>query len=756
MDVIYKLPKENGGASAEGCVRYDQEQTLTDEQQQQVRENIGALAEVKTINITGLSDCKYVEFSREDLEGMGVTSELLADALDGKVLIQATCDNPGVPNETFCMNVLHFSEDHYSVLKGTGNCYNQERGDFSLKAVLVIYIDDESQEEEESVAGAAELSFFTDNEQVQSDWNVTDPYNPAFIKNKPTIPEYPAMMTSITWENLKALRDGGGLTPGAWYRITDYQCTTKTTNTQSADKQFDIIVQATSTNTIGEEARAAKHEGGTNFEKTEAWKVWYCLDNDTTRFNWASSSGKGVIYRLIDHNGNDCPYDFKNIMFKVGMNNTAGTLANVFYYTFSRKSGNTILDSSNGYNCRNNKIGVDYDRDSGSFVYRKLPITVFLCKTSDDCCIYNRIGINCSNNLFGANCKKNIIGNGCANNSFGECVTILLGEDCSGNNISGSYNSFGFGCKNNTLTTSSSNTFDSECTGNTLTNSSYNSFGVHCNNNTLGSGCSNNNFQSNNYGINLGNYCSFNSFRNRASNITFGPQHSAAVVENNVSYFSHTATGTYNNFIILAGVEGTSSAPVTADLVANASYTQCVGRTTDGDIRVWNLSDDAGGGEAVQSDWNETDSTDPAFIKNKPTIPQPENHQLLRNALSEPLGCQANTWHTLCEVTVPEDGAYQVSASVRAQPSTESTYSAVSACIEIYEESGEPTEYQEIQLPRSGEYGTMAVPVEALRGQKIRLRAYSSSNFYAQAAPSAGKASATFIAAVRVGAIYSE
>lgn len=160
--------------------------------------------------------------------------------------------------------------------------------------------------------------------------------------------------------------------------------------------------------------------------------------------------------------------------------------------------------------------------------------------------------------------------------------------------------------------------------------------------------------------------------------------------------------------------------------------------------------------DPVQSDWNETDSTDPAFIKNKPTIPQSEHHQLLRNALSEPLGCQANTWHTLCEVTVPEDGAYQVSASLRAQPGTESTYSAVSACIEIYEESGEPTEYQEIQLPRSGEYGTMAVPVEALRGQKIRLRAYSSSNFYAQAAPLAGKASATFIAAVRVGATYSE
>lgn len=29
----------------------------------------------------------------------------------------------------------------------------------------------------------------------------------------------------------------------------------------------------------------------------------------------------------------------------------------------------------------------------------------------------------------------------------------------------------------------------------------------------------------------------------------------------------------------------------------------------------------AGGGQAVQSDWNETDTDDPAYIKNKPTVP---------------------------------------------------------------------------------------------------------------------------------------
>ena len=48
-----------------------------------------------------------------------------------------------------------------------------------------------------------------------------------------------------------------------------------------------------------------------------AWKVWYCLDNDDTRYKWADTeNGKGVIWRMIDEWGNDCPYDFKNVQFK--------------------------------------------------------------------------------------------------------------------------------------------------------------------------------------------------------------------------------------------------------------------------------------------------------------------------------------------------------------------------------------------------------------------------------------------------------
>ena len=128
-----------------------------------------------------------------------------------------------------------------------------------------------------------------------------------------------SLITPITYAELVALRGSSSLVAGMQYRITDYACTTTQENTQSAGHPFDIIVTADSENTLNEEARAIQHEGDTYFANCDlnAWKIWYCLDNDASRFAWAdSANGKGVIYRMIDEWNNDVPYDFKNIMFK--------------------------------------------------------------------------------------------------------------------------------------------------------------------------------------------------------------------------------------------------------------------------------------------------------------------------------------------------------------------------------------------------------------------------------------------------------
>ena len=159
-------------------------------------------------------------------------------------------------------------------------------------------------------------SSFTANQWAAINSGITDTWINDTNKKLENITS--TTIIEITWSDLKAKRDAGELTLGQLYRITDYQCTTTESETRSAGHQFDIIVLALSKNTLSEQAYAALHSGDTYFanNKLSAWKLWYCLDNDTTRFAWAdNTNGKGVIYRMIDEFNNDVPYDFKNIQF---------------------------------------------------------------------------------------------------------------------------------------------------------------------------------------------------------------------------------------------------------------------------------------------------------------------------------------------------------------------------------------------------------------------------------------------------------
>lgn len=67
------------------------------------------------------------------------------------------------------------------------------------------------------------------------------------------------LVTSVTYTELKALRDNNELISGMFYRITDYECTTTQANTRAKNNRFDIIVQALSTNTLSENAKADYH-----------------------------------------------------------------------------------------------------------------------------------------------------------------------------------------------------------------------------------------------------------------------------------------------------------------------------------------------------------------------------------------------------------------------------------------------------------------------------------------------------------------
>lgn len=294
-------------------------------------------------------------------------------------------------------------------------------------------------------------------------------------------------MTEINWSNLVSLRNSNQLIPGMQYRITDYHTTTSQANTKSANHQFDIIVTADSTNKLNESARAIQHAGDTYFSNCNlaAWKIWYCLDNDSHRFAWAESNrgkgGKGVIYRMIDEYNNDCPYDFKNIQFVRYYSTSAkdadgyslygysyisllkynsddskyngitdtDTTKSKYLYTFSLDNNGSISDASVGLVtrvCRSNVIGnafmditIDDTKHYISYYLNNIVLVLVDEYSGIDypdkiCC--NKFGIGCSNcTLVG--CKHNTFGN--------DCGYIILGEKCMYNTISSSCSDISFG-----------------------------------------------------------------------------------------------------------------------------------------------------------------------------------------------------------------------------------------------------------------------------------------------------------------------
>jgi len=374
-----------------------------------------------------------------------------------------------------------------------------------------------------------------------------------------------APLTKITYAELKALRDGTKLVPGMQYRITDYTCTTITQDTQSAGHVFDIIVTADDERTLNAKARAIHHEGDTYFTKSDLakWQIWYDLNNDPTKYGWSDeANGKGVIYRMVDEYGNDCPYDFKNIQSKRWkITSTHNSLNNEYigidgldidgstipdknnfkwFYTFSfiKKASDTltiegIYDSFTDSHISRTAMELAGDNiikpyvaegvmqlnytlffseaadDSVSFPYMNKIGVNCLCNTLKDNCMNNTFENNCTDNILLDACKNNIFGDNCANNTFKDnCANNTFGEGCSGN-------TFGNNC--------TGNTFGNNCTGNTFKdNCTNNTFKDNCANNTFKDNCANNTFGSNCLYNTLKDNCLNNTFGNNCANNTFG------------------------------------------------------------------------------------------------------------------------------------------------------------------------------------------------------------------------------------------
>ena len=307
----------------------------------------------------------------------------------------------------------------------------------------------------------------------------------------------------MTYSELVALRDKASLVAGMKYRITDYVTTTTQKSTKSANHPFDVIVEAVSENQLSELAKATQHEGDTYFDDNdlEAWQLWYDLDNDTTKYEWADAeNGRGVIYRMIDEKKNDCPYDFKNILFYT-TNYTYTTPSDKYYYTFSYVVGGVLYDGT-----AEKRATTCYDNSIGTYIINgksSLNGNIFRNYSFVNNCHSNTFRYSCINNIFEAGCSYNTFMPYCNRNTFGNsCTGNMFGSSCS-SNIFYSYcssNTFMEGCVRNMFRSScGSNIFGNNCCDNTFGNicgnntfgndCRYNTFAEECGNNTLGNSC---------------------------------------------------------------------------------------------------------------------------------------------------------------------------------------------------------------------------------------------------------------------------
>ena len=402
----------------------------------------------------------------------------------------------------------------------------------------------------------------------------------------------------VTYKELLRARDNSQLIPGNVYRITDFITTTTQANTKSAGHQFDLLVLASAPNILSEEARVCKHEGISYFDKSKlnAWKVWYCIDNDKERFAWADTiKGKGVIYRMIDEFNNDCPYDFSNIIFRRSYewfeehsNWSKYVLGRVptndmYFYTFSYVAEDGVVEDlvmvgNNMKNDEGNLTGVHdniikpCDSPTPQNIY-KLNSNIFVSTYYWSECfngIYgNEFKANCCNNTFGNECNYNILEGSCENNVFGNhCSSNKLMARCKNNKLKSSSfsNTLGFGCEEIHLMDSSYNVFGNECYDiHTYSSTHSNTFGSYCRH------------------INCGNQDMSNT-----TSIRFNK------FQSNIRYVNliSSKSGNIQNLNISQGLKGTpiNYLKIKIDIV-NQNYPLNIGTDSNGELVIYNKFD---------------------------------------------------------------------------------------------------------------------------------------------------------------------
>ena len=225
---------------------------------------------------------------------------------------------------------------------------------------------------------------------------------------------------SVTYENLVKLVKQSKLRWGMLYRLTNYQATVDSglvnastrlqvvDSGQNTNNGFDIILRATSNNTLNENCRFMKSVNSDYFEDCalESWEGKYSLKNDHTRFEWADENGFGVIYYMKDNFGNEAHYDFKNIVF-----------GDDKLFTFN--PSDVVRDGSMTGEAKNNVINPYYDQ------YNRLNLNNVIFKS--DNAIGNIIFSNTKNLVLSGEQVNNMVSNVKTDSSIESSMYTLHG-----------------------------------------------------------------------------------------------------------------------------------------------------------------------------------------------------------------------------------------------------------------------------------------------------------------------------------------
>ena len=106
------------------------------------------------------------------------------------------------------------------------------------------------------------------------------------IESSGSSSELSNLILPLTWEELITLKNNSELIPGVIYKITDYEFISPNARLTASTKHVDILVKATSTNTLDENVSFYSEDFNTS-----GWSGKYTID-DVDKFDYIDKSKK--------------------------------------------------------------------------------------------------------------------------------------------------------------------------------------------------------------------------------------------------------------------------------------------------------------------------------------------------------------------------------------------------------------------------------------------------------------------------------